>query len=206
MALGTAGLTAMLAILALESHGLSPGERPVLVTGAGGGVGSLAVMLLARAGYSVSVSTGRQSVHDDLRRLGATEILDRQDVSRIPERPVVGVRWSGAIDTVGGTTLAGILPAMAPGSAIASCGNAGGNSFESNVLPFILRGVSILGIDSTNCAIERRRVAWERLARDTDLDVLDSLTIKARLDDLPGLAERILAGQIHGRVVVNPLD
>ncbi len=204
MAIGTAGFTAMLAVMALEAHGLRPGaEDEVLVTGAAGGVGSVAVAILAKLGYKVAASTGRSAEHDYLRALGAATIVERSELATPPARPLLGERWSGAVDAVGGTTLASVLASMRYHSSVAACGLAGGNELSTTVLPFLLRGVNLLGIDSVMCPKATRVEAWERLAHDLPLDKLDALTSRAGLKDLPALAERILAGQVRGRVVID---
>lgn len=202
MAIGTAGLTAMLAVMALEEHGLKPENGPVLVTGAAGGLGSVAVALLARLGYAVAAGTGRVEQHDYLKSLGATEIVDRATLETPTGKPLNPERWAGVVDAVGGKTLGNVLTHLKTGAAVAACGNAGGVEFSSNVLPFLLRGVNLLGIDSVPCPIPRRRVAWDRLARELPLDLLDGMVERAGLADLPDLGARILKGQVRGRVVV----
>jgi acrylyl-CoA reductase (NADPH) len=206
MAIGTAGFTAMLSVLALEDHGLTPGQglsvRPVLVTGASGGLGSIAVVLLARAGYSVTASTGSASAHDYLRALGAADIIDRGELTA-PGGPLASERWGGAVDTVGGDTLAGLLRALATGASVASCGNAGGVQLNTTVLPFILRGVNLLGIDSVTCPTPRRRRAWDRLARDLPQDVFARITHVVPLRDVIEQASAITNGAIQGRTVVD---
>jgi len=206
MAIGTAGLTAMLALMALEERGLSPdtAQGEVLVTGASGGLGSVAVLLLSALGYRVAASTGRASQHDTLRALGATTIVDRAELAQAPARPLGSERWAGAIDSVGGTTLASILTSLATHRAVAACGNAGGVELSTTVLPFLLRGIGLLGIDSATCPTARRLIAWERLARTVPLDRLDSLVTEVGLADLPEMGARILRGEIQGRVVVTP--
>lgn len=206
MAIGTAGFTAMLAVMALEAHGLKPNDGEVLVTGAAGGVGSVAVAILAHLGYKVAASTGRASEHDYLRALGASTIIERSELSNPPSRPLLTERWSGAIDAVGGTTLASILASLRYHSSVASCGLAGGNDLSTTVIPFLLRGVNLLGIDSVMCPKPHRIEAWNRLARDLPMDKLDSLTSRAGLKDLPTLADKILHGQIRGRLVVDVDD
>lgn len=202
MAVGTAGLTAMLCVLALERAGVAPGPREVLVTGAGGGVGSVAVALLAATGHSVAASTGRSETHDYLRSLGASTIVDRADLATAG-RPLDKERWAGAVDTVGSQTLATVLAQTAYGGAVAACGLAGGPDLPATVLPFILRNVSLLGIDSVMAPAERRREAWGRLARDLPLDRLDMMTTVEPMTTLPQLAETILSGQTRGRVVID---
>lgn len=203
MGIGTAGFTAMLAVMALEEHGLKPDAGEVLVTGAAGGVGSVAVTLLAAKGYTVAASTGRAETHDYLRDLGAKVIVDRAELSDAPERPLDKERWAGCIDSVGGTTLAHLLTQMAYGSSVAAVGLAGGNVLESTVLPFLLRGVNLLGIDSVMCPKARREGAWARLAADLDMAKLDAMVTEAPLGDLPDLATAILKGQTRGRTVID---
>ncbi len=203
MALGTAGLTAMLAVMALEDHGLSPDRGEVLVTGAAGGLGSVAVTLLARAGYTVAASTGRASQHDYLRSLGAQVLVERGDLSGGAAKPLLAERWAGCVDSVGGPTLAAVLAAMKLHAPVASCGNAGGVELNTTVLPFLLRGVNLLGIDSAQCPTPRRLKAWTRLAAEMPPDLLDSMTTGATLAELPELAARILKGEVRGRVVID---
>jgi len=203
MAIGTAGLTSMLCVLALEGQGLDPSvDGEVLVTGAAGGVGSVAVALLAGLGYQVAASTGRPETHDYLRSLGATTIVERSSLST-PGRALDKTRWAGAIDCVGGQTLATVLSQTAYRGAVAACGLTGGNDLHCTVLPFILRGVSLLGVDSVQCPTDLRATAWQRLADDLDTDLLDSLTTVEPMSKLPELAEAILAGQTRGRVVID---
>lgn len=203
MALGTAGLTAMLAVMALEEGGVSPEAGPVVVSGAAGGVGSLAVAILASLGYQVVASTGRGDQAEYLRSLGAGEIIGREELNAPAGRPLESGRWAGAIDTVGGATLSGILRQTRPYGRVAVCGNAGGNDLQTTVLPFILRGVSMLGIDSNYCPRDRRIHAWMRLATDLRADALGAVTQVVGLSQVPGLAPRILAGGVRGRVVVD---
>ncbi|MBF0326041.1 MAG: oxidoreductase [Alphaproteobacteria bacterium] len=204
MALGTAGLTAMLAVMALEDHGLSPEvDGEVLVTGAAGGLGSVATVLLARKGYHVAASTGRASQHDYLKGLGATTLVDRAELSGGAAKPLLAERWAGCVDSVGGPTLATVLAGMKMRAPVASCGNAGGIELATTVLPFLLRGINLLGIDSAQCPTARRLAAWSRLAAEMPLTLLDQLTTEAKLADLPELGARILKGDIRGRVVVN---
>jgi acrylyl-CoA reductase (NADPH) len=202
MAIGTAGFTAMLAVMALEERGVTPQAGDVLVTGAAGGVGSVATAILGKLGYPVTASTGRPETHDYLRQLGASTIIDRATIAAPSGKPLDSERWAGAIDSVGGSTLAAILPAVRYHGAVAACGLAGGFKLETTVIPFLLRGVSLLGIDSVMCPAEKRRQAWARLARDLPLDKLDAMIVPARLADLPRLAPEILAGRVRGRVVV----
>jgi acrylyl-CoA reductase (NADPH) len=201
MAIGTAGFTAMLAIMALENHGLSPQSGPVLVTGAAGGVGSVATAVLAKLGYHVIASTGRTGEAGYLKRLGAAEVIDRNEMTG-PAKPLGKERWAGAVDSVGSTTLANVVSMTSYGGAIAACGLAGGMDLPSSVAPFILRGVCLLGIDSVMCPIEPRKAAWQRLARDLDGTKVTEITHEIALDQVIGLAPQILAGQVRGRVVV----
>jgi acrylyl-CoA reductase (NADPH) len=204
MALGTAGLTAMLSVMALEEHGLEPGQGEVVVSGASGGVGSLGVAILANLGYDVVASTGRAQLRSFLEGLGAKDIIDRDVLSAPSTRPLESARWSGAVDTVGGDILAGILRALSNHASVAACGNAGGVALNTTVLPFILRGVNLLGIDSNYCPLDRRRIAWERLALEFPLDKLDRIVSNtASLEDVPRLSEEILMGQVQGRIVVD---
>ena len=204
MAVGTAGLTAMLCVLALEDAGLQPGaEGPVLVTGAAGGVGSVAVAVLSRLGHRVAASTGRPELHDYLSGLGAAEIVARDELARDPGRPLDSTRWAAAVDTVGSTTLASALRQARYGAAVAACGLAGGTDLPTTVHPFILRGVRLLGVDSVMCPTPRREQAWGRLATDLDPDLLDGMTTVEPLGALPRLAEDILDGRTRGRVVID---
>lgn len=204
MAIGTAGLTSMLAVLALEEHGVSPDQDgEVLVTGAAGGLGSVAVAILAKLGYRVAASTGRAKTHGYLKNLGAATIIDRAELSDLPDRPLLSERWSGCVDAVGGATLTHVLAEMAQSGSVASCGLAGGAELGGTVLPFLLRGVNLLGIDSNLCPFTRRKQAWDRLVTDLDLAQLDDMIKVVSLADLPGLADEILGGRIQGRVVVD---
>ncbi len=203
MAIGTAGFTAMLAVLALEEHGVTPESGEVLVTGAAGGVGSVAVAILTNLGYQVAASTGRAETHDYLRALGAASLIDRAELSEPAGRPLDKERWAGCIDSVGGTTLAHLLTNIAHGGSVAAVGLAGGSKLETTVIPFLLRGVNLLGIDSVMCPKARRTAAWQRLSQDLPMDKLDAMITEATLGDLPGLASDILKGQIKGRVVVD---
>jgi acrylyl-CoA reductase (NADPH) len=202
MGLGTAGVTAMLCILALEEHGLTPDKGEILVTGASGGVGGMAVALLAALGYNVTASTGRADAREYLESLGAKSIIDRNELTA-PGGPLGSARWAGAVDTVGGETLAGVLRTLAYGGSVAACGNAGGMTVNTTVLPFILRSVNLLGIDSLPTPIERRQVVWERLAQLMPADKLDRMMTVVRLRETPALAQQILAGQTRGRIVVD---
>ena len=203
MGIGTAGFTAMQSVLAMEHHGLKPENGEVLVTGAAGGVGSVAVAILAKLGYKVVASTGRAQFHAYLKSLGASEILDRAAVAAPSKRPMDSARWAGAIDSVGGDTLAGLLRSMAINGVVASCGLAGGPAFSTTVFPFILRGVALLGIDSTRVPNAQRREIWSRLMRDLPMGLLDSMIVEAPFDKVFAMGEQILKGQIRGRVVVN---
>jgi acrylyl-CoA reductase (NADPH) len=203
MAIGTAGFTAMLAIMALEEHGVIPARGEVLVTGAAGGVGSIAVSVLTKLGYAVAASTGRPEQGDFLRRLGAQSIIERAALAKPPARPLDSERWAGAVDAVGSTTLATILTQLKYGGSVAACGLAGGNDLPASVIPFLLRGVNLLGIDSVMCPQERRRAAWARLVRDLSMERLDELTTTASLDSLPRLGAEILKGAVRGRIVVD---
>jgi acrylyl-CoA reductase (NADPH) len=194
----------MLSVMALEERGPRPDGGEVIVTGASGGVGSLAVAILAKRGYSVVASTGRPESHDYLTALGAREIIDRNLLHSLREKPLEPQRWGGAIDSVGGDTLAALLRAMAHGSSIAVCGLAGGNSLKTTVFPFILRGVSLIGIASSTTPRDRRIAAWDRLTRDLPREILDRVMQVAPLEDIPRLSQEILRGQIRGRVVVDP--
>jgi acrylyl-CoA reductase (NADPH) len=205
MVVGTAGFTAMQALMALERHGLPPGdgaERPLLVTGASGGLGSSAVLLASAAGHHVVASTGRPENAGDLEALGAAEIIDRAGLAGNPERPLLSERWAGCIDAVGGDTLAHVLAEMAYGGAVAACGLAGGNGLSTTVIPFLLRSVSLLGIDSVMCPHEHRLAVWARIAEAAETVELDALASEAALGDLPGLAHQIVAGNVKGRTVV----
>jgi acrylyl-CoA reductase (NADPH) len=203
MAIGTAGFTAMLAVIALERHGSQPGAGDVLVTGAAGGVGSVAVALLSRLGHRVVASTGRPEQRAYLTELGAADVIDRAILAAKPSRPLDSERWAGAVDAVGGTTLATILTQLKYRASVAACGLAGGSDLAATVIPFLLRGVNLLGIDSVMCPREERIEAWQRLARDLPLDKLDRMTETAPLSALPGLAPKILVGETRGRIVVD---
>ena len=203
MAIGTAGFTAMLAIIALERHGLRSGAGDVLVTGAAGGVGSVAVSLLSRLGHRVVASTGRPELRSYLTELGAAELIDRATLAAKPPRPLDSERWAGAVDAVGGTTLATILTQLNYRASVAACGLAGGSDLPATVIPFLLRGVSLLGIDSVMCPRDERIEAWRRLARDLPLDRLEQMTQTVPLSALPEMAPRILSGGVRGRTVVD---
>ncbi len=201
MAIGTAGYTAMLCVLALERHGVKPAQGPAIVTGAAGGVGSVAVALLSKLGYHVIASTGRTSEADYLKSLGAAEILDRAELSA-PAKPLGKERWGAGIDSVGSATLANVISMTKYGGAIAACGLAQGMDLPSSVAPFILRGVSLLGIESVMCPIEWRRQAWKRLADDLDRKKLAAMTTEIGLGKVIETAPSILAGKVRGRIVV----
>jgi acrylyl-CoA reductase (NADPH) len=202
MAIGTAGYTAMLCIMALEDDGLQPTAGPVLVTGAAGGVGSIAVALLAGRRYAVTASTGRQTESLYLQALGATAVIGREDF-QTPVRPLAKERWAGAIDTVGGLTLANVLSQMRYGGHVTACGLAGGMDLPASVAPFILRGVRLLGVDSVMAPRERRLRAWQRLADEIDLDKLESMTHTIAIGQLGAAAADIVAGKVRGRIVVD---
>jgi acrylyl-CoA reductase (NADPH) len=201
MAIGTAGYTAMLAVIALEKHGLTPERGPVVVTGAAGGVGSVAIAILAQRGFSVSAVTGRPEEAGYLKGLGATEIVERTELAK-PGKPLAKERWAGAVDSVGSTTLANLLSMTRYGGAVAACGLAGGMELPTSVAPFILRGVCLYGIDSVMCPIAQRQEAWRRLETGLDRAKLASMTREIGLSGLPEAASAILAGQVRGRIVV----
>jgi acrylyl-CoA reductase (NADPH) len=201
MAIGTAGFTAMLAVLALEKHGLTPKDGPVVVTGAAGGVGSVATAVLAKLGYHVIASTGRPSEAGYLKGIGAAEVIDRSELSG-PVKPLAKERWAGGIDSVGSTTLANLLSMAKYRGAIAACGLAAGMDLPSSVAPFILRGVCLLGIDSVTCPMELRKIAWNRLAGDLDRTKLTEITHEIGIGDVIEAGARILAGEVRGRTVV----
>lgn len=201
MAVGTAGYTAMLSLMALDAHGVKPADGPALVTGASGGVGSVAVALLARAGWHVIASTGRAEEADYLKGLGAAEILDRNELSK-PGRPLGKERWAAAIDAVGSTTLANVLAMTKSDGAVAACGLAQGMDLPTSVAPFILRGVSLLGINSVTTPQPKRREAWARIAEELDLDKLGAMTKRVGLEEVGRMGEAILDGGVRGRTVV----
>ncbi|GJD46301.1 Acrylyl-CoA reductase AcuI [Methylobacterium cerastii] len=201
MAIGTAGYTAMLCLMALDAHGVTPKDGPALVTGASGGVGSVAVALLARAGWHVMASTGRAGEADYLKSLGAAEIVDREELGK-PGRPLGKERWAAAIDAVGSTTLANVLAQTKADGAVAACGLAQGMDLPTSVAPFILRGVSLLGINSVTTPQAKRRAAWARLAAELDLDKLAAMTNRIGLAEVGGLGPDILSGKVRGRTVV----
>ncbi|HET7123002.1 MAG TPA: MDR family oxidoreductase [Bradyrhizobium sp.] len=201
MAIGTAGFTAMLSVLALEKHGLTPDHGPVVVTGAAGGVGSVATAVLSKLGFQVIASTGRLSETNYLKGLGAAEVIDRSELSG-PAKPLAKERWAGGVDSVGSTTLANVLSMTKYAGAIAACGLAAGMDLPTSVAPFILRGVCLLGIDSVMCPIEERKTAWSRLASDLDRAKLTEITHEISLDQVIDAGGKILAGQVRGRIVV----
>ena len=202
MAIGTAGLTSMLAVMALEDHGLTPGRGEVLVTGASGGVGSVAVALLAALGHRVAVVTGRPENDDYLRRLGASTIIPRAELAEPTTRPLESERWAGCVDAVGGTMLARVLGQLEYGASAAAVGLAGGADLPATVIPFLLRGVNLLGIDSVMQPLDRRIAAWDRLVRDLPLDLLDIATRQVSLAEVADLGDDIIAGRLTGRTVV----
>jgi acrylyl-CoA reductase (NADPH) len=203
MAIGTAGLTAMLAVIALEAQGVMPKSGEVLVTGAAGGVGSVATAILAKRGYQVAASTGRPETHEYLQSLGATTVIDRSGFADSAKRPLEGERWAACVDSVGGNTLARVLAQTRYGGSVAAVGLAGGAKLDHTVIPFLLRGVNLLGIDSVMCPTPRRIEAWNRLQSDLPADRLEAMTTSARLEDVPRLAAEILKGHVRGRVVVD---
>jgi acrylyl-CoA reductase (NADPH) len=201
MAVGTAGYTAMLAVMALERHGLTPAGGPIAVTGAAGGVGSVAIAILSKRGFAVHAVTGRPQEADYLKGLGATEIVERKEIAG-PAKPLAKERWGGAIDVVGSTTLANLLSMTRYGGAVAACGLAGGMDLPGSVAPFILRGVCLYGIDSVMCPVDRRREAWKRLETDLDRQKLATMTREIALSDVITVAPEILSGSVRGRIVV----
>ncbi len=202
MAIGTAGFTAMQSVIALERHGLTPSQKEVAVTGAAGGVGSIAIAILAKLGHNVVASTGRAGEHNYLYSLGASSVVDRTLLATPSGRPMDAERWSGAVDTVGGETLAGLIRTMVSNASIAACGVAGGPNVATTVFPFILRGVNLLGINSVMVPYDGRVEIWRRLVADLPMDKLDSLTSEAGLDDLVEVGKAILKGQVRGRTVI----
>ncbi|HKU95020.1 MAG TPA: MDR family oxidoreductase [Vineibacter sp.] len=202
-AIGTAGYTAMLCVLALSKHGVTPARGEVLVTGAAGGVGSVAVAILAKLGYAVVAATGRPQEADYLKSLGAATIIERKEITEAADRPLLGERFAGVVDTVSGVMFARALAMVKYGGAAAVCGLAGGAAFPGNIVPFILRGITVCGIDSVMLPMAPRLEAWTRLATDLPLDKLDAMVVDKKLEDLPALAKDILAGQVRGRVVVD---
>lgn len=203
MAVGTAGFTAMLAVMALEDHGLKPGNGPVLVTGAAGGVGSVATAILGNLGYEVAAVTGRPETADYLKSLGATQIVAREEINETTKRPLESETWSGCVDAVGGAMLARALGQLKYNASAAAVGLAGGADLPATVIPFLLRGVNLLGIDSVMKPYEDRVRAWGRIVSDLPMDKLESMIEPATLSDLPGLGKSILKGQVKGRVVVD---
>ena len=203
MAVGTAGFTAMLAIMALEDHGLKQDQGPVLVTGAAGGVGSVATAILANLGYEVAAVTGRPEAEDYLRSLGATQIVARDEIKETVKRPLERATWAGCIDAVGGEMLARVLGQLKYGGSATAIGNAGGAALPASIIPFLLRGVNLLGIDSVMQPYDNRLSAWERIASDLPVDKLEAMIHPATLGDLPALGKDILKGQVKGRVVVD---
>ncbi|MBV0912265.1 acryloyl-CoA reductase [Anianabacter salinae] len=203
MAVGTAGFTAMLAVMALEDHGLTPGTGPVLVTGAAGGVGSVATAILSHLGYEVAAVTGRPETADYLKSLGASQIVPREELNETVKRPLESERWAGCVDAVGGAMLARVLGQMKYGASVAAVGLAGGAALPATVVPFLLRGVNLLGIDSVLQPYDNRLRAWDRIARDLPMDRLEAMVQPATLADLPQLGAEILQGKVKGRVVVD---
>ena len=203
MAVGTAGFTAMLAVMALEDHGLKAGQGPVLVTGAAGGVGSVATAILANLGYEVAAVTGRPETEEYLRGLGATQIVPREEINETVKRPLERETWAGCVDAVGGDMLARVLGQMKYGGSVSAVGLAGGAGLPATVIPFLLRGVNLLGIDSVMQPYDNRLRAWERIAKDLPMDKLEAMIHPATLGDLPALGKDILKGQVKGRVVVD---
>nr|NIS39913.1 oxidoreductase [Desulfuromonadales bacterium] len=203
MAVGTAGFTAMLAVMALEDHGLTPDQGEVLVTGAAGGVGSVATAILANLGYQVAGVTGRPEAADYLTSLGVTTIVARDELNEPSKRPLESERWAGCVDAVGGTMLARVLAQLKYGASVAAVGLAGGAKLEATVIPFLLRGVNLLGIDSVMRPYDNRVAAWQRIASDLPMDKLEAMIQPATLADLPELGAAILKGQVKGRVVVD---
>jgi len=205
MSIGTAGYTAMLCVLALEDHGLQPGQGDVLVTGATGGVGSVAIALLAKLGYTVVAATGKASEEAYLKNLGAASIIDRADLSA-PGKPLQKERWVAVVDAVGSHTLANALAQTRYGGVVAACGLAQGMDLPTSVMPFILRGVTLAGVDSVMAPLAKRQRAWDRLARDLDLTRLESMVHEVALQDCVAQAQALMAGQVRGRVVVKIAD
>ena len=202
MAIGTAGYTAMLCVLALEKHGIKPTDGEILVTGANGGVGSVAIMLLAKLGYTVIASTGRPEEEAHLKALGAAGIIDRKELSE-PGKPLGKERWAGVVDSVGSATLANACATTKYAGAVAACGLAGGADFPATVMPFILRGVTLYGIDSVMAPLDRRIEAWQRLARDLDVAKLEANTTEISLAEAIDVGAKLLEGKVRGRVVVD---
>ncbi|MFN4155997.1 MAG: MDR family oxidoreductase [Paracoccaceae bacterium] len=203
MAVGTAGFTAMLAVMALEEHGLTPADGEVLVTGAAGGVGSVAVAVLARLGYSVAAVTGRPETEAYLRDLGAARLVPRADLAEAIKRPMESEAWAGCVDAVGGQMLARVLGQMRSGASVAAVGNAGGVAVPANIIPFLLRGINLLGINSVTVPYARRVAAWDRITTDLPMDKLEAMIRPATLAEVPALGAAILRGEVQGRVVVD---
>ncbi len=203
MIIGTAGFTAMLCVMTLEEAGVTPDQGPVLVTGAAGGVGSVAVLLLSSLGYEVAAVTGRESTHQYLKELGASKILTREEM-QAQARPLESQLWAGAVDTVGGDILGRVLSEMKYGGAVAACGLASSFKLNTTVMPFILRNVSLRGTDSVSCPLERRTRAWERLAADLPESAYNTISRTVGLDQLVEVSQEIMAGQVQGRVLVDP--
>ncbi len=203
MAVGTAGFTAMLAVMALEANGLKPGQGEVLVTGAAGGVGSVATAILAKLGHEVAAVTGRPQTADYLKSLGATTIVPREELNELSQRPLEKERWAGCVDAVGGAMLSRVLGQLKYGASVAAVGLAGGSKLETTVIPFLLRAVNLLGIDSVMRPYEERLEAWRRIGSDLPMDKLESMIRPATLADLPALGQAILKGGVQGRVVVD---
>ncbi len=203
MGAGTAGFTAMLCVMALEHAGLKPGDGEIVVTGAAGGVGSIAVAVLAKLGHKVVASTGRPETHGYLRELGASDLIERSVLSEPSKKPFESERWAGAVDSVGGTTLANLIKTMRYGSSIAACGLAGGTDLATTVFPFILRAVNLLGVDSVNCKHPKREEAWHRLAADLPADKLERMLKVIPLGEVEHYSREILAGKVQGRIVVD---
>jgi acrylyl-CoA reductase (NADPH) len=202
MAVGTAGFTSMLCVLALQDHGVTPDSGKVIVTGAAGGVGSVAVAIMAKLGYEVAAVTGRADTHDYLKSLGATEIVEREALSEPVKKPMESAVWAGAVDTVGGATLSRLIGQMAYGAPIAACGNAGGIKIETNVLPFILRAVKLIGVDSVMVPFEDRLRVWERIGHDLPMEKLEDMIEEIALDGVMEAGTKILKGQVRGRTLV----
>jgi acrylyl-CoA reductase (NADPH) len=203
MTIGTAGLTAMLCLMALQNHGVTPESGPIVVTGAAGGVGSMAVACLSHLGYRVTACTGRPELSDYLRQLGASEIIGRDQLASPAGRPLAGEHWAGAIDVAGGTVLANLLSAMKYGSTVAACGLAADPGLQTTVLPFILRGVTLCGIDSVMCPAQQRKIAWKKLANCLSTETLNLMTHTITLSEVPEFSEQIVAGKVQGRIVVD---
>jgi acrylyl-CoA reductase (NADPH) len=202
MAVGVAGYTAMLCVMALEEQGVKPGDGEILVTGAAGGVGTVSIVLLSKLGFKVAASTGRPEEAEFLKKLGASAIIDRNEFN-VPVKALAKMRWAGAIDSVGSTTLANVISQINNDGTVAACGLAQGMDLPTSVAPFILRGVKLIGVNSVTTPLPRRQQAWNRIARDLDLKALAALTTHVKLEDVPRVASEIVAGQVRGRVVVD---